>query len=153
VVIATHPNQPTPQEQRTPNKLVLTHPHEALSQEAAAPAPIVSSIETLDDAHFDAAVKRTIKGQLIIIEYYASWCGTCKEMAPVIEALAKRHPKVKLYRIDVDDNPKSVDRCDVKLIPTLASFSRGALIGVLIGGGKTAAALDQFVEQGSEPML
>jgi thioredoxin 1 len=90
---------------------------------------IVSTIPYLDDKRFDAA----IKGDAVLVEFFARWCRKCVEMAPALERLQERHPSVKIWRVDVDENPVSVKSEHVAIVPTLIFYRRGIVVGSLVG--------------------
>ena len=62
----------------------------------------------------------------VLVDFYADWCGPCKMMAPVIEEIAKEYEgKVKIGKLNVDDNPKISEQFDIMSIPTLIFFKDG----------------------------
>lgn len=62
----------------------------------------------------------------VLVDFYADWCGPCKMMAPVIEEIAKEYEgKVKVGKLNVDDNPKISEQFDIMSIPTLIFFKGG----------------------------
>lgn len=98
----------------------------------------------LDDAHYSAVVNDRNNTDLLL-EFYADWCQTCRNVAPSLEALHKRHPNLKMYRIDVDDNPRSAKTCNVAFVPTMIMFHHG-IRGASLVGANSDAVLDRFVE-------
>ena len=77
----------------------------------------------LDDESF----KRSIKAHpLLLVDFWAPWCGPCKAIAPVIEELAEKYDgKVFIGKIDIDENPKTADSYGVRSIPTLVLLKDG----------------------------
>lgn len=69
---------------------------------------------------FDAILK---DNQLVLVDYYASWCGPCKQMSPVIDAVAKQFPKVIFLKVDVDQFSNVAT--GIKSIPVLRFFKNG----------------------------
>ena len=62
----------------------------------------------------------------VLVDFYADWCGPCKMMAPVIEEIAKEYEgKVKVGKLNVDDNPEISEQFDIMSIPTLIFFKGG----------------------------
>jgi thioredoxin 1 len=102
--------------------------------------PIESELTSLDDAHFDEA----IKGPSVFVEWYANWCGNCRAIAPSLDSLQKRHPNTRFFRVDVDANPISSDRQEVKMVPEMIIFKHGKRMGSLVGAYPDAV-LDRFV--------
>jgi thioredoxin 1 len=109
-------------------------------EDVKAPA-IESALADLDDAHFDEATK----GSSVFVEFYARWCSSCRELAPSLDRLQKRHPSTKFYRVDVDANPISSDKEEVKMVPEMIIFKRGKRMGSLVGGYPDNV-LDRFVD-------
>ena len=87
---------------------------------------------TLSDDNFE---KEVIKHKgAAMVDFYAPWCGPCKMMAPVIEKLAKEYDgKVKIAKLDVDDNTDTATKYEVQSIPTIVFFKDGEVADKLIG--------------------
>ncbi|MCL1995664.1 MAG: thioredoxin [Defluviitaleaceae bacterium] len=63
--------------------------------------------------------------KLVIVDFYADWCGPCKMLAPVLDELAEENGDVEFYKVNVDDEPELAKRFFVTTIPTLVSFRSG----------------------------
>ena len=90
---------------------------------------IKSDIKSLDDAHFATAIKAPV----VLVEFFANWCGSCQELAPVLDRLQKTHPGIAFYRVDTDLNPVSSEHYQVKMVPTMIIFRGGIKTGTLVG--------------------
>src|SRR3989338_9639656 len=70
----------------------------------------------------------------VIVDFTASWCGPCKMMAPIFEELAKKYEgKVKMGKLDVDDNSQTAAQFGISGVPTLIFFKDGKEAGRLVG--------------------
>ncbi|NLK04346.1 MAG: thioredoxin [Clostridiales bacterium] len=70
----------------------------------------------------------------VLVDFYADWCGPCKMMAPVIDELAKEYEgKVKIGKLNVDDNPETARQYRVMTIPTLIIYKNGELVDTVVG--------------------
>ena len=79
--------------------------------------------------------KEVIEGEgLLLVDFWAPWCGSCHTMAPVLEEFTKKNQlKVKVYKLDVEDNPKTQESLSIKSIPTLIFFKNGEPVDTTSG--------------------
>lgn len=61
----------------------------------------------------------------VLVDFYATWCGPCKMLAPSVAKLAEEHPEVKVLKVDVDEVPELAQKFEVYSIPTLIYFEDG----------------------------
>lgn len=81
----------------------------------------------------------------VLVDFYATWCGPCKAMAPELEKLAQQQPDdLKVIKIDVDRNPKAAASYQIRSVPTLMLFSKGKVLWKQ-SGFKSAAELKQMI--------
>lgn len=74
------------------------------------------------------------KNKVVVVDFWASWCGPCQTMAPVVEELAKEFlGKAKITKLDVDDNPKIATDFGVMNIPTLIIFKDAQEVDRVVG--------------------
>ncbi len=106
-----------------------------------------SSILNATDASFDTDVLK-VPG-LVLVDFWADWCGPCKALAPILADLADEYPEVRVVKINADENRQSMERHAVRGLPTLILFSQGEECARLLGTqSKTrlAALLDDKLE-------
>lgn len=83
------------------------------------------------DANFNETVKNN---KLVLVDFWAGWCGPCRALKPTIEELAKEYAgKVLIGKLDVDENPKTAECFQVFSIPTLIVFKNGCEVDRLVG--------------------
>ena len=105
------------------------------------------SIINATDASFDTDVVNS--DGLVLVDFWAAWCGPCKAIAPVLEELAEDYQgRVKIVKVDVDANPQSAARFGIRSIPTLFVFKNGERVETVVGGRPKsvfAALLDKHL--------
>ena len=84
---------------------------------------------TTDD--FDQNVLKR-KG-VVLVDFYADWCGPCRMTAPIIEELAKEMERVTFVKVNVDENPQLAQRYGIFSIPTFLIFKNGEKVGEFVG--------------------
>lgn len=90
------------------------------------------AIMEVTDANFDADVLKS--EQLVLIDFWATWCGPCRALAPIVDEVAQAYQgKVKVAKMDVDRNSATPMRYGVRGIPTLLVFKGGQVKEQIVG--------------------
>ena len=90
------------------------------------------NIKELTDDNFEAEVLKSDVPTLV--DFWAVWCGPCKQIAPMVDALANDYKgRLKVAKLDVDHNQIVAQQYSVKSIPTLLIFKGGKVVGQLVG--------------------
>jgi thioredoxin 1 len=92
----------------------------------------MADVTNVSDDNFDAEV---LKSELpVLLDLWAEWCGPCKAIAPTVEALASEYDgKLKVVKLNVDDNPKTPANYNVRGIPNLILFKGGEVQEQIVG--------------------
>ena len=89
-------------------------------------------IMEVSDATFDHEVLRS--EQPVLVDFWATWCGPCKAIAPIVEGIAKTYTgKLKVVKVNVDENSSTASRFDVRGIPALLFFKGGNKADQIVG--------------------
>jgi thioredoxin 1 len=87
---------------------------------------------TITDENFDEEVVKSDKP--VLIDFWATWCGPCKMIAPIVEELVDEYEgKAKIGKLDVDNNQQTAIKFGVRSIPTILIFKEGKLKDTIIG--------------------
>lgn len=71
---------------------------------------------------------------LVLVDFFASWCGPCQMMGPIIDELSKKYSKdIEMYKLDIDANNALADQFKVDAVPTLIVFKDGKILDKLVG--------------------
>jgi thioredoxin 1 len=99
----------------------------------------------ITDQDFETTVKGSV--ELAVVDFWASWCGPCRTIEPIVDELAEEfHGRVKIYKLDVDANPKSASTYSVRSIPSILFFKGGSVVDTVIGAAPKSK-LKEKIEQ------
>ncbi len=100
--------------------------------------------ENITDDQFTREVLN--KKGIVVVDFWAPWCGPCRQMAPGLEAFAKSNEgKVRVFKLDADENPKTADKYEIRSIPTIIFFLDGEPV-YTSRGTMTQAALQKQLD-------
>jgi thioredoxin 1 len=97
------------------------------------------------DATFEDEVLKSDKP--VIVDYWAEWCGPCRQVAPVLEEIATEHAdKIEVVKLNVDQNPETSRRYRILNIPTLSVFKDGEVVKEIVGARPKSALLRELAD-------
>ena len=106
---------------------------------------MADALATLSDATFDEEIKGS--EEPVLVDFWAEWCGPCKMISPILEEIATEHAgKLRIGKLNVDDNPDVARRFEVMAIPTLIVFKDGEPKKRLIGAKGKGQLLQELQE-------
>jgi thioredoxin len=105
----------------------------------------VGATKVVTDASFDTDVLKSDKP--VVVDYWAEWCGPCKMIAPVLEAIAAEHgDKIDIVKLNVDENPGVAQKYQILNIPTIGVFHNGEVVKELVGARSKSALLRELAD-------
>lgn len=89
-------------------------------------------VKQIQDTTFDAEVLNSDK--LVLVDFWAPWCGPCRMIAPVIDEVAREYGEsIKVVKVNTDENPSTAASYGIRSIPTLLIFNNGNIVDTIIG--------------------
>lgn len=90
------------------------------------------SEKELDSGNFNEEVNNTDK--LVLVDFYATWCGPCKMLEPVVAEMAKEYEnKLQVYKVNIDENQELALKYEIMSIPTLIFLKNGETVNTSVG--------------------
>lgn len=103
------------------------------------------NMSTLSDATFDEEIASS--DEPVLVDFWAEWCGPCKMIAPVLDEIASENKgKIKIAKLNVDDNPDIARRFEVMSIPTMIVFKDGQPAKRMVGAKGKGQLLQELSE-------
>lgn len=105
----------------------------------------IDMVDAITDGEFQSKV---LEAELpVLVDFWAPWCGPCRMVAPIVEEIAtERGSSLRVYKMNVDENPATASRYQIMNIPMLGVYRGGALVGRIVGY-KPRTALEREVNQ------
>lgn len=98
------------------------------------------SVVTITKENFEQEVLKATKP--VLVDFWASWCGPCRMVSPIVDEIAAENATIKVGKINVDEQPELAQRFGVMSIPTLLVFRNGQVANQAVGARSKAALLD-----------
>ncbi len=89
------------------------------------------AVKEFTDDNFDSDVLQA--DGAVLVDFWAPWCGPCRQIAPMIDELANENPSVSVGKVNIDDNPSVAQRFGITSIPTLLLFKGGEPVESFVG--------------------
>ena len=103
-----------------------------------------TTLKSVTDQTFEAEVLTSSRP--VIVDCWAEWCGPCRQVGPILEAIAAEQPEVDVVALNVDENPETARRYGILHVPTVSLFSGGQVVRQVVGVRSKSALLREFAD-------
>ncbi|CAN5224514.1 thioredoxin [soil metagenome] len=104
----------------------------------------MSNAKDVTDASFEADVLDS--DQLVLVDFWAEWCGPCRAVSPILDQIASEHENITLVKLNVDDNMETAGKYGITSIPAMKLFKNGEVVKSVIGAKPKPALEADFAE-------
>lgn len=98
----------------------------------------MNTVQHATDTDFADAINT---GKPVLIDFHATWCGPCRQVSPIVDAIAKDHPEYTVVKVDIDEAPTTAQHYGVMSVPTLVVLNSDGTVSSQTAGAKPKAAL------------
>lgn len=102
----------------------------------------MNRVINVTEENFEDFLKTSIKP--VVIDFWASWCGPCKMIAPILEEISDEREDIIIAKVEVDENPAIARKYGVRSIPTLMVVQDGEVVGTTVGAS-TKQNINSFI--------
>jgi thioredoxin 1 len=105
---------------------------------------VAGELKNVTDASFEEVVLKSEKP--VLVDFWAEWCGPCRQIAPSLEAIAKEQDEIEIVKLNIDQNPATAAKYGVMSIPTLNVYQNGEVVKTIVGAKPKAAILRDLAD-------
>ena len=102
------------------------------------------AVTKITNENFETEVLQSDKP--VLIDFFATWCGPCKMLSPVVDSIAEERPEIKICKIDIDEEPSLTERFGIMSVPTLVVMKNGEIVRTSVGFKSRDAVLSLLAE-------
>ena len=103
------------------------------------------AVITTTTLSFQNDVLNAPKGQPVLVDFWAAWCGPCKMLSPIVDQIAEEVDGIRVCKVNVDEEPELVETYNIEAFPTLLVFKDGELVNQAVGLRPKAAIISMLV--------
>lgn len=103
------------------------------------------SVITTTTLSFRNDVLNAPKGQPVLVDFWAAWCGPCKMLSPIVDQIAEEVDGIRVCKVNVDEEPDLVEAYGIEAFPTLLVFKDGELVNQMVGLRPKAAIISMLI--------
>ncbi|MDD6225920.1 MAG: thioredoxin [bacterium] len=100
------------------------------------------SVSVITNENFESEVLNSTKP--VLLDFWASWCGPCRMVSPIVDEIAQEHPEIKVGKVNVDEQPELAASFNVMSIPSLFVFKDGRVVNQAVGARPKQEILDML---------
>ena len=100
------------------------------------------SVLVVDKNNFEEEILKSEK--TVLLDFWASWCGPCRMVSPIVDEIAQEHPEIKVGKVNVDEQPELAEQFNVMSIPSLFVMKDGEVVNQAVGARPKQQILDML---------